>query len=277
MKKILSYIIALMLAAPAFSQTATQKEVEPEHGKHTTQKAAPLDPKLAEIVKSIEEKMVAVEGGNFTMGCNNPMDTECVASEKPRHTVTVKTFKMAKFDVTQKEWKAIMGTTPAGKYCAECPVVNVSWFDVQMFINKLNQLTEKNYRLPTEAEWEYAAKGGNKGHGYIYAGSDEPNNVAWYDSIMSKEIHPVGQKKANELGIFDLSGNVWQWCSDWFNDKFYSNSPSNNPTGPAVATKDRALRGGSWWGPRRDCRVANRDKFPPDSKDDDVGFRLVRN
>ena len=183
---------------------------------------------------------------------------------------------MSKTDVTQKEWKAIMGNTPSGKYCAECPVVNVTWFDVQMFVNKLNQISDKNYRLPTEAEWEFAAKGGTKGHGYIYAGSNESETVAWYDSLMTKEIKPVAQKKANELGLFDMSGDVWQWCSDWFDERYYANSPSNNPQGPAVATKEKAVHGGSWWGPRRDCRVANRDKYPAESKDDDVGFRLVR-
>jgi len=277
MKNIYCHIIALLITLPAFSQTTTPDNAT--HGKaakHGEQKPEPLDPKMAEMVKSIEAKMVTVNGGNFTMGCNNPSDSECVGWEKPRHTVTIKNFMMSKFDVTQREWKAIMGTTPSGKYCAECPVVNVTWFDVQMFINKLNQLSDKNYRLPTEAEWEYAAKGGNKGHGYIYAGSNEPTTVAWYDSVQTKEIRPVGGKKANELGIFDLSGDVWQWCSDWFDEKYYSNSPSNNPSGPAVATKEKVVRGGSWWGPRRDCRVANRDKFPPESKDDDVGFRLVR-
>jgi formylglycine-generating enzyme required for sulfatase activity len=277
MKKIYCHIIALLFALPVFSQANTDANVT--HGKaakHTEQDKAPLDPKLAEVVKSIEAKMIAVDGGNFTMGCNNPLDTECVGWEKPRHTVTIKSFKMSKFDVTQKEWKAIMGTTPSGKYCADCPVVNVTWFDVQMFINKLNQLSDKNYRLPNEAEWEYAAKGGNKGHGYIYSGANEANEVAWYDSVRTKEIRPVGGKKANELGIFDLSGDVWQWCTDWFDEKYYANSPSNGPTGPSVATKEKVVRGGSWWGPRRDCRAANRDKFPPESKDDDVGFRIVR-
>jgi len=263
----------LLFALPLFSATFAQ-DAGPTHGGKQGTRPAPLDPKMAEMVKSIESKMVTVQGGEFLMGCMNPSDTECLAWERPRHKVTISTFQIAKYDVTQKEWKAIMGTAAPGKYCAECPVVNVSWNEAQLFINKLNQLSGKNFRLPTEAEWEYAAKGGNKAHGYKYAGSDEPMTVAWYDSVISREIHPVGQKKENELGLFDMSGDVWQWCSDWWDPKFYSNSPSNNPN-CQVASKERCLRGGSWWGPLRDTRVANRDKFPPDSKDDDVGFRLA--
>jgi len=278
MKNIYAIVLGLLISGSLFSQSTTQPG--PPNGKstkHSSEAKAPVDPKLLEVAKAIEAKMVKVDGGTFTMGCFNPQDTECYFWERPRHTVTINTFYVSKFDVTQREWKALMGTTPAGKYCADCPVVNITWFEAEQFIDKLNQISGKNYRLPTEAEWEYTAKGGNKGHGYKYAGSDDANKVAWYDSIISREVHPVGQKAPNELGIFDMSGDVWQWCSDWFNEKYYSNSPSNNPTGPSTATKDRSLRGGSWWGPRRDCRVANRDKYPPDSKDDDVGFRVVRN
>jgi sulfatase modifying factor 1 len=281
MKNICTLAIAILISLSMFGQATTQTtQAGPPQGKASkapSKPKTPIDPKLAEVVKSIEEKMIKIEGGSFTMGCFNPQDTECYFWEKPRHNITISTFYVCKFDVTQKEWKALMGATPAAKYCAECPVVNVTWFDAQLFINKLNQLSGKNYRLPTEAEWEYTAKGGNKSHGYKYAGGDEALTVAWYDSVISREVHPVGQKAPNELGMYDMSGNVWQWCSDWFNEKYYSSSPSNNPSGPSTATKDRVVRGGSWWGPRRDCRVANRDKFPPDSKDDDVGFRVVRN
>jgi formylglycine-generating enzyme required for sulfatase activity len=278
MKNIYLLIAGLLFALPTFSQTQTT----PEHGKTTTPHKgiiAPVDPKQAEMAKSIESKMVMIDGGTFTMGCVLAGDSECYAWEKPRHTVTLNTFYMGKYDVTQKEWKALMGTTPDKKYCAECPVVYVTWFDAQLFINKLNQISGKNYRLPTEAEWEYAAKGGNKSHGYKYAGGNESKTVAWWDSTVSLYVHPAGEKKANELGLFDMSGNVWQWCADWFNEKYYSTGPSNNPPGPEKekGNGSRVVRGGSWWGPERDCRVANRDMYPPDSKDDDVGFRIVRN
>ena len=276
--KSITLIALLFFVGQLFGQSQTG--ANSPHGKaakESSAKASKLDPKLAAIVKEIEATMIKLDGGSFTMGCVNAQDTECYYWEKPRHTVTISPLYMNKYDVTQKQWKAIMGTTPAPKNCPECPAINVTWFDASMFINKLNQLSGKNYRLPTEAEWEYAAKGGNKGHGYKYAGSDNAMNVAWYDSTIAKEEHQVGEKQPNELGLYDVSGNVWQWCSDWFDEKYYSNSPSNNPTGPPTGNKFRVVRGGSWWGPLKDCRVANRDKFPPDSKDDDVGFRLVRN
>lgn len=277
MKNLFTLFAVTIFSLSSFGQATSQ--MQNPYGKAAKKPASkntPLDPKMVELLKSIEDKMVKVDGGNFTMGCVIVQDTECYAQEKPRHIVTLNTYYIDKFDITQKEWKAVMGTSPAAKYCADCPVVNVTWFEAQEFINKLNQMSNKNYRLPTEAEWEYAAKGGNKSHGYKYAGGNEARTVAWYDSTISKTVHPVGQMAPNELGLFDMSGDVWQWCSDWFNDKYYSTSPSSNPTGPARGTT-RCVRGGSWWGPMRDCRVANRDQFPPESKDDDVGFRIVRN
>lgn len=273
MKRIYFYLCLVLVGTQVFAQG------DGKHGKAAkgepkkAEKAT--DPKQKAILQEIEDRMVALEGGTFTMGCTNPLDSDCFAAEKPRRTITINAFKISKFTVTQKEWKAIMGTDPSGKSCPECPVVNISWFDAQMFINKLNQLTDKNYRLPTEAEWEYAAKGGNKGHGYKYAGSNNAMEVAWYDTLISHSIHPVGQKQPNELGLYDMSGNVWQWCSDWYDEHYYSVGPSNNPKGPATGTS-RSLRGGSWWGPLNDTRVAYRDLYPPDSKDDDVGFRLAR-
>ncbi len=272
MKSVYLPFILALISVQLFAQNP--------HGGHAA-KGGPkkgekaTDPKVKAALQQIEANMVAIDGGTFTMGCVNPQDSECYYWEKPRRTITVNTFYMNKFAVTQREWKTIMGTEPSNKSCPDCPVVNVSWYDAQMFINKLNQLTEKNYRLPTEAEWEYAAKGGNKSHGYKYAGSNNAMEVAWYDTLISHESHPVGKKLPNELGLYDMSGNVWQWCSDWFDEKYYSTGPSNNPKG-AASGASRSLRGGSWWGPLKDCRVANRDLYPPDSKDDDVGFRIAR-
>jgi formylglycine-generating enzyme required for sulfatase activity len=274
-------LVAMLLffSASLFAQSTGSNTAS--HGKAAERPgvkgAKAVDPKTAAIVKEIEARMLKIQGGIFTMGCVNMQDPACFYWEKPRHTVMLNTFYMSKFDVTQKEWKAIMGTSPAPKNCPECPVINVTWYDAMGFIEKLNQLSSKIYRLPTEAEWEYAAKGGDKAHGYKFSGGDSAMMVAWYDTIISHEAHPVGQKKPNELGLYDMSGDVWQWCSDWFEEKYYSHSPSNNPTGPNTATPFKCVRGGSWWGPVKDCRVANRDKFEPDKKDDDVGFRLVRN
>jgi formylglycine-generating enzyme required for sulfatase activity len=273
MKRFPIITIFFLAAAQLFAQGG---EPHGKAAKKSSQKSAKAtDPKQKEIIAEIEERMVRVDGGSFTMGCTNPQDAECYFWEKPRHTVTIDTFYMGKFLVTQKQWKAIMGNDPSKKECQDCPVIYVSWHDAQMFISKLNQLSGKNYRLPTEAEWEYAAKGGNQSHGYKYAGSNDAMEVAWFDTLISHHTHPVGTKKANELGLYDMSGNVWQWCSDWFDEKYYSKSPSNNPKGPETGNGNRVLRGGSWWGPMKDCRVANRDMYPPDSKDDDVGFRLA--
>lgn len=274
MKRACLYLSLLFFAAQSFGQDDGQPHGKAAKG--APQKGAQAtDPKVKEVLKEIASEMVKVEGGTFTMGCTNPQDSDCVYWEKPRHTVKLHSYYISKFPVTQKQWKAIMGSVQTNKDCPQCPVVYVTWFDAQVFINKLNQYTDKNYRLPTEAEWEYAAKGGNKSHGYKYAGSNNAMEVAWYDTLISHELHPVGMKKPNELGLYDMSGDVWQWCGDWFNEHYYSDGPSDNPKGPATGKGDRSLRGGSWWGPMKDCRVANRDKYPPDSKDDDVGFRLV--
>ena len=275
MKRTGLYLALLFFAA----HTLAQQPASQAHGKAL--KGSPqkgeqaTDPKVKAVLKEIADEMIKVEQGTFTMGCANPQDSDCYYWEKPRHTVKLNSFYIAKFPVTQKQWKAIMGSVQTNKDCPQCPAVYVTWYDAQVFINKLNQYTDKHYRLPTEAEWEYAAKGGNHSHGYKYAGSNNPMEVAWYDTLLSHELHPVGTKKPNELGLYDMSGNVWQWCADWFQEKYYTDSPSGNPQGPATGNGSRSLRGGSWWGPVKDCRVSNRDMYPPDSKDDDVGFRLV--
>ncbi len=292
MKKISLFIFMMLLICMGFSQVSTSHDIKTP-GKAASTVNSVIGPERAEILKQIEAKMVKVLGGKFTMGCANAKDTaESYYWEKPAHEVRVNTFYIAKYVVTQKEWEAVVGTKPwFSKDCPECPVENVSWFDAQVFINTLNQLTGRYYRLPTEAEWEYAAKGGILSKGYKYAGSDDPKTVAWYDMNSNKVSHPVGQKQPNELGLYDMSGNVWQWCSDWFDDKYYGKKPkscdtkagetpvADNPTGPTNQEEHdfyRACRGGSWWEKVKAARVCNRDRYPPDGRDDDVGFRLVR-
>ncbi|MBK8969053.1 MAG: formylglycine-generating enzyme family protein [Lewinellaceae bacterium] len=225
--------------------------------------------------------MVFIQGGTFQMGSN---DGE--SDEKPVHSVTVGDFYIGKYEVTQGQWRGVMGIDPPylhNKGCDQCPVDRVSWDDVQEFIKKLNQQTGLKYRLPTEAEWEYAARGGNQNSNYQYAGSNSIDAVAWYSSNYKttnafgdqKTTSPVGSKLPNDLGLHDMSGNVNEWCSDWYGSDYYKNSPSSNPTGPTSGSK-RVQRGGAWNVSPRQCRVANRDYYTPNNRDLYLGFRLAR-
>jgi len=187
-------------------------------------------------------------------------------------------FYIAKFEVTQKYWREIMGSDPLDlkfKGCDLCPVEGVSWNDVQNFILKLNNKTGLNYRLPSEAEWEYASRGGNKSKGYIYSGSMNLNEVAWYNENADKKTHPVGQKQSNELGIFDMSGNISEWCNDWYDKKYYKGSPISNPSGPVTGVY-RVHRGGSYFNTQTTSRCASRNFLFHASRYFSIGFRLAR-
>ena len=234
------------------------------------------------VVAKVNDKnlpeMVFVKGGTFQMGSEDGY-----GNEKPIHSVTVSDFYIGKYEVTQKEWREIMGTNPSGfKDCDNCPVERVSWDDVQEFLKKLNVKTGKNHRLPTEAEWEYASRGGNQSKGYTYSGSNTIDNVAWYGEnsyYLGSEhknygTNPVGQKSSNELGIYDMSGNVWEWCSDWYGSDYYKNSSSNNPQGASSGTY-RVLRGGAWGSEPAYCRIAYRRNDTPAYRITDIGFRVV--
>jgi formylglycine-generating enzyme required for sulfatase activity len=214
---------------------------------------------------SYEPEMVTVEGGTFQMGSNDGNDTV--------HSVTLNRFAIDKYEVTQALWRVVMDSDPSGlrfKGCNQCPVENVSWNDVQDFLKKLNSKTGKTYRLPTEAEWEYAARGGNSSKGFQYSGSNDMDSVGWHNGNSDGKTHPVGGKLANELGIFDMSGNVWEWCSDWYND--YSSSPATNPTGAV----HRVYRGGSWYRPSVRGSPTYRAYGKPDHQGSYIGFRLAQ-
>lgn len=213
-------------------------------------------------------EMVTVQGGTFVMGS--------AGIATPTHSVTLNTFMIGKYEITQKLWNAVMATNPSEFKGDSLPVENVNWDDIQQFIAKLNHITAKKYRLPTEAEWEYAARGGNQSLGYTYAGSNDINEVAWYDRNSGKTTHPVGTKAPNELGIYDMSGNVCEWCNDWYSSTFYANSPSINPSGPSSGS-DRVLRGGSWNDDNFTCRSARRYGVTPTNGYDNIGARLVSN
>ena len=211
--------------------------------------------------------MVAVEGGTFQMG-----STTGKSDEQPVHEVKLSAFSIGQTEVTQELWEAVMGSNPSYFKGQKLPVEWVSWHDCQTFISKLNQLTGKQFRLPTEAEWEFAARGGTKSKGYTYSGSNTIDDVAWYWSNSGNKTHEVATKQANELGIYDMSGNVWEWCQDWYSK--YSSSAINNPTGPTSGSI-RVYRGGSWVITATNCRVAYRYSGAPEITNDSLGFRLA--
>jgi formylglycine-generating enzyme required for sulfatase activity len=220
------------------------------------------------------DKMVFVQGGTFWMGCTDEQGSDCESDEMPKHQVTLKGFWIGKYEVTQAEWRAVMGENPSdNEGCDQCPVEQVSWNDVQQFIKELNRQTGKNYRLPTEAEWEYAARGGSKSKGNKYAGCNNLDEAGWYDYNSGRKTHPVGQKKPNELGLYDMSGNVWEWCADWYGD--YPSDARTNPEGP-VRGLNRVGRGSGWGDNQQGCRVAYRDGWNPGGRNGYLGFRLAR-
>ncbi len=214
--------------------------------------------------------MIFVKDGTFQMGSNDGDN-----DEKPVHTVILKDFYIGKYEVTQAQWQTVMGYNPSGFKGDDLPVENVSWNDVQKFIEKLNQLTGKNYRLPTEAEWEYAARGGNKSRGYKYAGSNNIDDTGWFSENAGGRTHIVGEKSPNELGIYDMCGNVYEWCADWYNKDYYVHSPRENPSGPSFGDF-RVIRGGSWSNSVKLCRVTERLDYGPSGISNFFGFRLAR-
>ena len=226
-------------------------------------------------VNGVSFDMAEVEGGTFTMGATEEQGSDVSDNEKPAHQVTLAPYYIGKTEVTQELWEAVMGSNPSffsGN--KNRPVENVSWDDCQVFINKLNRLTGKRFRLPTEAEWEYAARGGKKSKGYKYSGSNTIDDVAWYDTNSAGTTHPVASKAPNELGLYDMSGSVWEWCSDWYSSSYYSSSSQNNPTGPASGSY-RVFRGGSWNYDARYCRVSYRNDSSPTKRFNYLGLRLA--
>lgn len=219
-------------------------------------------------VKGVEYPMVFVEEGTFKMGSD---DSEAYSWEKPVHQVTLNSYCIGKYEVTQELWVAVMGSNPSNFKGARRPVEQVSWDDCQEFIRKLNSLTGKNFKLPTEAQWEYAARGGKKSSGYKYSGSNTIGDVAWYTDNSGKKTHDVGTKIPNELGLYDMAGNVWEWCSDWYGD--YSSSSQTNPSGSSSGSY-RVSRGGCWNCVPGSCRLSDRSSYSPDDSFDILGFRL---
>ena len=223
-------------------------------------------------IKGVSYEMVWVRGGTFRMGATSEQGSDAYSREKPVHSVTLSGYYIGKTEVTQALWKAVMGSNPSGFKGDNLPVECVSWDDCQVFIRKLNSLTGQNFRLPTEAEWEFACRGGNNSRGYKYSGSNYIDNVAWYEDNSGEKTHPVATKLPNELGIYDMSGNVWEWCADWYGD--YSSGAQTNPKGPYDGSC-RVYRGGSWYDYVRNCRSSFRISINPARRNDDLGLRLA--
>ena len=223
-------------------------------------------------VNGVSFEMVFVEGGTFQMGVtsNDPNRRD----EMPVHNVTLSSYHIGQTEVTQALWTAVMGSNPSDMKGDNLPVEGVSWNECQTFIKKLNKMTGQKFRLPTEAEWEYAARGGNKSKGYHYSGSNTLDDVAWYEYNSGRETHPVATKLPNELDIYDMSGNAVEWCQDWYDENYYTSSPGINPTGPSSGSY-RVTRGSGvyYWG--GGCRVSTRRDDPPKYRTQGVGLRLA--
>lgn len=228
------------------------------------------------LIIQLDTSMVYVTGGTFMMGIHDTSGVEWYADQIPLHKVTLKGFYISKYLVTQQLWTSVMDSNHSyQKNCNQCPVEYVSYFDVTKFINIINKLTGLKYRLPTEAEFEYAARGGIRSKDYNYSGSNKEKEVAWFVDNSLYTTHPIAIKQSNELGLYDMSGNVSEWCSDWYDESYYKNSSDFDPEGPANGFK-KVVRGGSFLNLDDGCRVACRGSMPPWLKDRYTGFRLVR-
>ena len=249
-------------------QAEKERKCREEERKHHEEER--LAKEMTFTVGGVSFKMIRVEGGSFMMGSPDS-DADAWDAEKPQHRVTLSDYYIGETQVTQALWKAVMGDNPSNSKGDTLPVEMVSWKDCQEFIKQLNKKTGKTFRLPTEAEWEYAARGGRKGQGFKYAGSNDIDKVAWYEENSGIQTHPVKQKNANELGLYDMSGNVWEWCQDRRDS--YSSSAQTNPLGPSSGFYC-VQRGGSWRSSARNCRVATRNGCSSDYRLSS-GFRLA--
>jgi len=231
----------------------------------------------ARKIAELSPEMVFVKGsGLTTLGCTKEQGADCNDDERPHQNVTLNDFHISKTPITQKLWEKVMGNNPSRfKSCGEnCPVESVSWIEVQEFIRKLNSMTGRKYRLLTEAEWEYAARGGGNTKNQKYAGSNNLNQIAWYGANSQQKTQPVCSKQPNELGLCDMTGNVWEWVQDWRGSYPPAGGIKPNPKGPASGT-NRVYRGCSWQDNALYCRVSRRNGAVPDTRNSAVGFRLA--
>ena len=256
----------------AITQNVTNQSLDSQQSTPQTHLTVSDNTISIPVKDGISIDMVRVKAGTFTMGATAQMKNPD-EDEKPTHRVTLTNdYYIGKYEVTQALWQAVMGSNPSNFKGDNLPVEMVSWADCQDFLSKLNRITGKTFRLPTEAEWEYAARGGNKSRGYQYSGSNNLSDVAWYGDNSGSKTHVVGIKQPNELGIYDMSGNVWEWCQDW--DGEYSSSSQVNPTGANYGFR-RVFRGGSWDFDAWACRSSFRNSDSSGTCGNSLGLRLV--
>lgn len=224
------------------------------------------------LTSNLSLDMVFVEGGNFLMGDDSSKNDW----EKPAHKIEINSFYIGRYQLTQEVWQSVMGNNPSSFKGKNQPVEQVSWPQVQGFLEKLNKQSKKDFRLPTEAEWEYAARGGKYSEDYLYAGSDKLKQVGWYTENSNGQTHEIGQLLANELGLYDMSGNVWEWCEDDYHYD-YRGAPNDGSAWVDMPAKDasRVLRGGDFLYDAVNCRSTYRNRSAPGNRLSRIGFRLV--
>lgn len=254
--------MGLALSATMMAQGIIRHKTPVTPSSTKRQSAQPAaSPAKQQAVAQLIGNMVHVQGGTFTMGRTSSKAYWCDDSDQPAHQVTVGSFYICKYEVTQKLWKAFMGNNPSWTKADNMPVEWVNWVTAQKFIHKLNAFSGKKFRLPTEAEWEYAARGGNRSHNYLYSGSDDINAVAWWKDNSGDKLHPVGTKRPNELGLYDMTGNAYEWCSDW--QEPYQSGAQTNPKGPQTG-RCRVKRGGNQSSSDSESGVMTRSQCMPD-------------
>jgi len=274
--------LAAKLVGSGNNRPAIQESAQPKKQNKTLSSIISGSPKDKDVPQEISTltinlgvvsfEMVLVEAGSFIMGCNPDTDNSCEDDEIPYHRVIIShDFYIGKFEVTQEIWEAVMDYNPSINMAFDRPVENVSWNECVAFCTELSRLTGQTFRLPTEAEWEYAAHGGNNTNYTRYSGSSNISAVAWYDN-KGGQTHPVGKLRANEIGAYDMSGNVWEWCQDWYN--IYNSKTQTDPQGPTNGNF-KVLRGGGWSSSSSNCRILNRDSDEPDSRGPATGLRVV--
>ncbi|MBO7608103.1 MAG: formylglycine-generating enzyme family protein [Paludibacteraceae bacterium] len=274
MNRLTTILLIAALSTPGAFAAGKKSAKEQPAAQGQQQSSAYREDQIARKKAILKFKTVFVEGGSFTMGCTAEQEDECFPPEKPAHPVFVRSFAICKYCVTQRQWREVMGKNPSDVRDEDFPVTNISWDDAQKFIAKLNNFMGTSYRLPTEAEWEFAARGGIYSESKKYSGSEECRMVAWYKDNAG-ELRPNGKRKGNEIGLFDMSGNVWEWCSDWYGP--YPTDTETEQINPEGASegKERVVRGGYFEGPAIFCRVSCRNKSEPSYASSIIGLRLA--